>query len=147
MLDYLGDVSAGDNISLLEGAKQFCLRNSGKGIVVLISDLMDKTGYESALRFLTAQRMDVFVLHVLSREELDPDVKGDLKLIDCEDGDIAEITASRPLLDKYKQTLASFIDGARNFCARRGAVYITTPVDTPVDEIICKYLRQRGLVR
>ncbi len=39
--------------SLAEGVKRFCLRNSGKGIVVLISDLMDKTGYESALRFLT----------------------------------------------------------------------------------------------
>ncbi len=48
----------------------------GKGIVVLISDLMDKNGYEAALRYLVSQRMDVYVIHVLSQEELDPDVKG-----------------------------------------------------------------------
>ena len=36
--------------------KNFCLRNSGKGIVVLISDLMDKNGYEAALRYLVSQR-------------------------------------------------------------------------------------------
>ena len=43
--------SAPSSFSLAEGVKSFCLRNSGKGIVVLISDLMDKSGYESALRY------------------------------------------------------------------------------------------------
>ena len=52
---------------LAEGVKNFCLRNSGKGIVVLVSDLMDKAGYEAALRYLLARDMDVYVVHVLSR--------------------------------------------------------------------------------
>ena len=96
------------------GVKNFCLRNAGKGIVVLISDLMDKNGYEAALRYLVSQRMDVYVIHVLSQEELDPDVKGDLKLVDCEDQDIAEITVSAPLLARYKSTLNAFVSGARS---------------------------------
>ena len=98
MLEYLDGVEAGETASLAEGVKNFCLRNSGKGIVVLISDLMDKTGYESALRYLVSQRMDVYVIQVLSQAELDPDVKGDLKLVDCEDQDVAEITVSAPLI-------------------------------------------------
>ena len=102
MLEYLDGIEAGETMSLAEGVKNFCVRNSGKGIVVLISDLMDKNGYESALRYLVSQRMDVYVIHVLSQEELDPDVKGDLKLVDCEDQDIAEITVSAPLLARYK---------------------------------------------
>ena len=84
-------------MSLAEGVKNFCLRNSGKGIVVLISDLMDKHGYESALRYLVAQQMDVYVIQVLSQEEIDPDVKGDLRLVDCEDADVAEVTVSAPV--------------------------------------------------
>ena len=50
---------------------------------------MDKSGYEAALRMLVAQQMDVYVVHILSPEEVDPDVKGDLRLIDCEDFDEA----------------------------------------------------------
>ncbi len=80
--------------SLAEGVKSFCLRNSGKGIVVLISDLMDKAGYESALRYLASRQMDVYVIHVLSPEEFEPDVQGDLRLVDCEDGDVAEVTVT-----------------------------------------------------
>ena len=72
MLEYLEGIEPGENVSLAEGVKNFCLRNSGKGILVLISDLMDKEGYEKALRFLVAQQMDVYVLHVLCPEELDP---------------------------------------------------------------------------
>lgn len=147
MMEYMNKIEPGTNVSLTQGVKDFCLRNSGKGILVLISDLMDKQGYEHALRFLTAQQMDVYVLHVLSPEELDPDVKGDLRLIDCEDNDVAEVTISRPLLDRYKRTLAAFIDGARDFCNRRGMAYLMANTETPVEQLITNYLRQRGLVR
>ncbi|MCO6459303.1 MAG: DUF58 domain-containing protein [Pirellulaceae bacterium] len=147
MLEYLDGVEPGQNVPLDQAIKDFCLRNSGKGILVLITDLMDKGGYEHALRFLLAQQMDVYLIHVLSPEELDPDVKGDLKLVDCEDSDVAEITVSRPLLQKYKQTLAAFIDGAREFCTRRGMTYLMTSTETPVEQLVSNYLRQRGLVR
>jgi uncharacterized protein (DUF58 family) len=147
MMDYLENVEAGENVSLAEGVRNFCLRNTGKGILVLISDLMDKEGYEKALRFLVTQQMDVYVLHTLCPEELSPEVKGDLRLIDCEDEDVAEITVSRPLLDKYKRTLASFIDGARDFCTRRGMNYLMVSTQTPVETLVANYLRKRGLVR
>lgn len=147
MLEYLNGIEAGDNIPLTQGVKDFCLRNSGQGILVLITDLMDKAGYESALRFLLAQNIDVYVIHVLSQAEIEPDVTGDLRLVDCEDDDVAEITVSRPLLNRYKQTLATFIDGAKDFCTRRGMSYLMTSTETPVDQLVSNYLRQRGLVR
>ncbi len=147
MLQYLEELAAGENVSLADGVRNFCLRSSGKGILVLLTDLMDKAGYEHALRTLVAQQMDVFVIHILSPEELDPELKGDLRLIDCEDGDVAEITVSRPLLDRYKRTLANFIDGARHYCTRRGMTYMLASTAVPVEEMVTKYLRQRGLVR
>jgi uncharacterized protein (DUF58 family) len=147
MLDYLAALEPGENAPLAQGVKQFCLRNSGKGIVVLVSDLMDKQGYEAALRYLLAQEMDIYVIHVLSAEELDPELQGDLQLIDCEDGDQAEITISAALIKRYKRTLAAFIEQAREFCTRRGIVYLLARNDVPVEQLINGYLRERGLVR
>lgn len=147
MLEHLDAIEPGEAATLAEGVKSFCLRNSGKGIVVLISDLMDKQGYEDALRYLLAQQLDVYVIQVLSAEELDPEVKGDLRLIDCEDQDAAEITVSAPLLKRYKQTLAAFVDGAREFCTRRGMNYVLASNQLPVQQLVSHYLRQRGMVR
>ena len=147
MLDFLENVEPGANTPLEEGLKSFCLRNSGKGIMVLITDLMYKAGYEGALRMLLSQDMDLYVIHVLSPEEINPEITGDLKLVDCEDADVAEITVSRPLLNRYQRTLSAFIDGAREFCARRGINYLMANTDVPVDRLVSSYLRQRGLVR
>jgi uncharacterized protein (DUF58 family) len=147
MLDFLDGIEPGETASLAAGIKNFCVRNPGKGIVVLITDLMDKHGYEPALRYLVGQRMDVYVIHVLSQEELDPDVKGDLKLVDCEDQDIAEISVSAPLLARYKATLNAFVNGAQEFCSRRGMNYLLANNQTPVKDLIGNYLRRRGLVR
>jgi uncharacterized protein (DUF58 family) len=147
MLDYLNGIESGDSVPLAEGVKNFCLRNPGRGVVVLISDLMDKSGYEAGLRYLMSQRMDVYIIHLLSQEELDPDVKGDLKLVDCEDADIAEISVSAPLLARYKSTLNAFTGGALEFCSRRGMNYLLANNQTPVKDLISNYLRRRGLVR
>lgn len=147
MLEYLEGIRPELNVPLAEGIRDFCLRNAGKGIVVLISDLMDKNGYESALRWLIAQRLDIYVIHVLSPAELRPDLQGDLKLVDCEDRDMTELTISRPLLDRYEKTLAAFVNGAREFCSRRGVSYVMASSQTPVEELVATYLRKRGLVR
>jgi uncharacterized protein (DUF58 family) len=147
MLDFLAQVEPGESISLEQGVKNFCLRNSGKGILVLITDLMDKQGYESALRYLLAQQMDVYVIQVLSAEEMEPEIQGDLRLVDCEDADVAEITASAPLLKRYRQTLNAFVSGAREFCTRRGMSYVLVRNEVPVDQFVSNYLRKQGLVR
>ncbi|PQO35435.1 DUF58 domain-containing protein [Blastopirellula marina] len=149
MLDHVHQIEPGENVPLLDAVKSFCLRNQGKGVLVLITDLMDKSGYEAAFRFLTAQQMDVYVIHTLSPIELNPEeqIKGDLRLVDSEDEDAAEITVSRPLLEKYRKTLNAFVEGARSFCTKRGMTYMLANTDMPVDQVVSSYLRQRGLVR
>ena len=95
MLDYLDAIEPDETSSLAAGRQELLHAQLGQGHLVLISDLMDKQGYETALRYLLSQQMDVYVIQVLSAEELEPDIKGDLRLVDCEDDDVAEITRQR----------------------------------------------------
>jgi uncharacterized protein (DUF58 family) len=147
MLTYLDELDSGHNVSLFDGVKEFSVRSAGAGVVVLISDLMDKSGFESALRMLVGRRMDVFLMHVLSPEEIDPPLRGDRKLIDVEDGDEAEVTINAQLLGRYKQTVQSFIDNVKSFCNRRSIVYLPVRTDQSVEGIVTRYLRKRGVVR
>src|SRR5204863_8936766 len=120
---------------------------TGKAIVILLSGLMHKAGYEEALRYLVARQLDIYVIHVLSQEEIDPEIVGDLKRVDIEDADEAEITVSAPLLKRYKHNLAAFRGGVHEFCTRRGISYLFTSNQVPFDRLVLSYLRQRGLVK
>lgn len=147
MVNHLNSIEPVHDVPLAEGLKQFCLRNTGKGIVVLLTDLMDKQGYEAALRLLVAQQMDVYVIHLLSPEELKPELVGDLKLVDVEDRDVREISVSRHLMKRYEDTVQQFLNEARSFCSKRDIVYMSASTEVPVERVITGYLTQRGLVR
>ena len=87
------------------------------------------------------------MIHVLSQEEINPPQTGDLRLVDAEDGDFAEITITAPLLERYKRTLDAFKDGLRDWCSKRGIHYTFTTSDAPFERLVLEYMRRNGLVR
>ncbi len=147
LLDFLGKVEPAGSSDLARAMKEFTVRSSGKGVVVLLGDFMDKGGYEDGLRYLVARRMDVYAIQILSQEEIEPDVVGDLQLVDVEDADVAEITVNGPLLKRYKQNLAAYRAALHQFCTRRGVACLFTSTEVPFDRLVLTYLRQRGLIR
>jgi len=147
VLGFLGDIEVQGTGNMTGACKQFAIRHPQRGICVLLSDFMDKTGYEAGLRYLIGRKYDLYVIQLLSPEEIEPTLTGDLKLLDVEDDDTAEITISRALLNRYKQTLTAYCGGLRSFCAQRGAVYMFTSTAVPFDQLVLTYLRQRGLLR
>jgi len=147
LTSFLESVEPAGPSDLTRALKSFSLKSSGKGVVVVLSDFMDKGGYEDGLRYLIARNMDVYIVQILSQEEIDPPMTGDLKLTDVEDGDEAEVTVSAPLLKKYKETLAAYRGRLHDFCTRRGVNYLFTSNQVPFDRLVLGYLRQRGLLR
>jgi uncharacterized protein (DUF58 family) len=147
VVGYLDKLAANGASDLTASVKSFAIKHSGKGVVVIISDFLDKRGYEPALRYLLARNMDIYAIHVLSNEEVNPELVGDLRLVDAEDEDIAEITVSAPLLRRYKENLNAFVGGMKEWCTKRGITYIFTTNQNPFDKLILNYLRERGLVR
>jgi uncharacterized protein (DUF58 family) len=147
LMDFLQKIEPAGPSDLRRSLRSFSIRCSGKGIVVLLSDLMDKGGYEEALRYLVARQLDIYVIQILSQEEIEPEIVGDLKLVDIEDDDVAEITVSGPLLKRYKQNLAAYRSALHQFCSRRGIAYLFTSNQVPFDRLVLSYLRQRGLVK
>jgi uncharacterized protein (DUF58 family) len=147
MFEFLQKLEPAGPSNLRESLRSFSIKSSGKGIVVLLTDLMDKGGYEEALRYLVARQFDIYVIQILSQEETDPEILGDLKLIDVEDSDEAEITVSGALIERYKKNLAAYQLSVQNYCNRRGITYLFTSNQVPFDRLVLTYLRQRGLVR
>ncbi|MEM1012467.1 MAG: DUF58 domain-containing protein [Planctomycetota bacterium] len=147
LLDFLDQQKPTGSGDLAKACRDFALRHRNKGVVVLLGDLFDKAGFEEGLRYLLAGRYDVFVVQVLSPQELEPDMKGDLKLIDLEDDDAAEVSITAPLLRRYKANLDGYCRKVRDYVTRRGGSYLLATTDTPFDELVLTQLRSRGLLR
>ncbi|MBL9032995.1 MAG: DUF58 domain-containing protein [Phycisphaerae bacterium] len=134
-------------VPFTECCRRVALARRGKGVMVVMSDFFIKEGYETGLRLLVGRGYDLFLIQVLSPQELEPDIAGDLRLRDIEDGDQAEVTISAPLLKRYKANLAAYCEQLREFCARREIGLLTVRSDMAIDVLILDYLRKRGILR
>ena len=144
---FLCSLRPGGDADFAAAAKRIALSRRGRGVMVVISDFFMKEGHADGLRLLVGRGYDLFALQSLSPQEVEPDIAGDLRLVDVEDGDRAEVTISAPLMKRYKQNLAAYCQGLRDFCARREITGLTVRTDTPIDTLLLDYLRRRGLLR
>src|SRR4051794_28192020 len=62
LMDFLQKLEPAGPSDLGRALRSFSIKCSGKGIVVLLGDLMDKGGYEEALRYLVARQLDIYVI-------------------------------------------------------------------------------------
>ncbi|MFO0850805.1 MAG: DUF58 domain-containing protein [Gemmataceae bacterium] len=147
MVRFLDTLQPAEDADFNRAVRGAATRVTGQGVAVVLSDFMDKGGYEDGLRFLAARGLDVYCVQILADEEVSPPFAGDLKLTDVEDGDEAEVTISAPLLARYQQTLAAFRGGLNAFCTRRGMQYLFTSNQVPFEKLVLGYLRSRGLLR
>ncbi|MCC7349166.1 MAG: DUF58 domain-containing protein [Phycisphaerales bacterium] len=146
MIDFLTRLEPAGSSRFAESARRFALSNRSKGICVILSDFFDKEGYQAGLRYLCGGNYDLFAIQVLCPQEIDPDLQGDLKLKDMEDGDLAEVSITQPLIKKYKSNLDAYRAGLKQYLARRGANYLFASTAIPFDMLVLNYLRERRLL-
>ena len=130
-----------------KSSQQIAAGRIGSGVMIVISDFLFKEGYQAGLRRLISDRFDLYVIQVLSPGEMNPDLTGELKLVDIEDGDVAEITVSAALMKYYNRNLSAYCNELKQFCARRGAAYTLANSADKVELLVLNYLRKIGLLR
>ncbi len=150
LLETLENLSTEDGhvTDLARGCREFALSQRLFGITIFISDFFDRSGFEGALRYLISRgASETYVFHVMAPQELDPELTGDLSLVDVEDGVVAEVSISQPLLKSYQRNLNAFRAEIQEYCSRRGMHYVFSSTGVPFDRLILDYLRRRGLLR
>ena len=116
-------------------------------MAVVLSDLLDPGGYQEGLKALLARRYEVALVHVVSEEELTPDLRGDLTLVDAEGGPPREVSVDRAAVERYRQRLQRHFEEAESFCARHRIDYLRTTTAVPFDDLILRHMRRGGLLK
>jgi uncharacterized protein (DUF58 family) len=130
---------------LVAAARHAAAQLHGRGVVILMSDLLDPAA-DRVIRELAATRSELIVLHILSPDELDPQLEGDLRLVDTETGSGVDITADLATLDAYRSRLAAWKESFADLAARRRASYVDLSSDVPLNDLIFAELRRRRVL-
>jgi uncharacterized protein (DUF58 family) len=142
---YLEGISPSGTTELARAVSRLHLKTS-RGMCILISDLFSEDGSEDALASLLFRKQQVVLLHVLSEDEMEPDLPGALRLIDSEDGRQMDIAMSLELIRGYHKTLISFLEGTKAYCHRCGIPYVLLRSDMDLMHDVLGNLTQGGVI-
>lgn len=116
------------------------------GPLIVISDLMDED-WQAGIRYLHERDYEITVLHLLSPDELEPALEGDLKLLDSERDTPVEITADFDLLERYRTRVREWQADWTRFCAARAINYVPITTAQPFQDLILSFLRTRAVLK
>lgn len=109
---------------------------TGRGISIVITDGLIDGGLEEGLKYLKYRRQEVYLCHIISPQEMTPEIDGALELVDSETGKIMEVTVSGALLEAYEKSLKQFLAENKERCKKWGVHYSLLTSDMPVDRMV-----------
>jgi hypothetical protein len=139
--------------SIKKGSEATPLSSEGiavrRGLAVAPAEpgLGEVAGYLEGLSALAARGHELAVVHVLSPNEVEPPLRGDLRLLDVETGAPQEVTIDAHVRALYRRRLAAWRDEIRAVCRARDVHYLPAETDTPFERMVLYDLRRVGLLR
>ena len=147
VFEFLRSCEIGGTTGIAEAMKTFVSQHKRRGLAVLISDFYDPAGFEEGINTLRYNKFEPFVLQVYDLKEAAPNLHGDLALVDCETGELREVTVSKSLLEQYKREHERYCKQLEDFCTARAVPFFRTHTAIPFDELVLQIFRSGGFLR
>jgi uncharacterized protein (DUF58 family) len=147
VFEFLRSLEPGGTTELQDSLKTFVAQHKRRGLAVLVSDFYDPAGFEQGINVLRYARFEPYALHVVDPSESRPELKGDVRLYDCETGDEREVTVTQKVLERMQAAWQAYLDELERFCTGRQVPYFRAPVDVAFDELVLGVFRRGGFLR
>ncbi len=118
-----------------------------RGVLVVASDFLHPEGAWEHLRALVRGGLEAHCVRVLTPQEEHPELEGDLRLLDSEDGTHVEVTITPRLLRLYDEARQRYDRRLDKFCRSRQITLLTSRTSDPFESLVLEVLRRRGLLR
>jgi uncharacterized protein (DUF58 family) len=136
----LARVTAGGATDLATPMRAIVEHSPRPGLVAVVSDFLDPGPVTQALGLSRASGHDLALIQILDPTELDPELEGDLSLVDAETQGTLEVTADGTAIEAYLLRITGLIEELRSFARRHGAVYVRATSDEPLLGLVRRFV-------
>ena len=147
VFNFLESIEPGGDVTINVGIEQVLKNHHGRGVVVVISDFLTTDDLRGPFNHLFSRGLEIFAVQLLGPTEIDPDVNGDIRLMDAETAGNLDVSGAQHLLDLYQQYRTDHQRLVDELCRRRGGRFVSFSSDLPLEQMLFDQLRRRGWVR
>jgi uncharacterized protein (DUF58 family) len=145
--DFLENIPAGGDFPVDEAVDAMLRRHRGRGIVVLLSDFLTFGDFQKPLNLLFSAGLEIFAVQILSPVELSPEITGDIRFVDCENGQTLDVSSAGDLLGIYHEHRLALEEELGILCRQRSGRFLSISSRDSLEWILFDLLRRKGWVR
>ena len=101
---------------------------------------------EGLLRKISSFKQEIWVIQILSTEEIEPQFSGDMKLIDSETNREVNVSITPSILANYEKRLAEHNRKLEEICRKFGGHYLLVRDNHDVQSILFHEFRMKGFI-
>jgi uncharacterized protein (DUF58 family) len=117
-------------------ARQFLKRYPSRGLLVIVSDLMEAADWSEPLRLLARANHEIVVVRTTCLEDDDPGFRGEVELTDAETGERMRLAMTRSMLEAYKKVVREHVSSCRDAAARVGGRFVEAHTEQPLEKVL-----------
>jgi uncharacterized protein (DUF58 family) len=147
LLRFLERVESGGDAPVEAGIETCLKYHIGRGVAVVVSDFLTFGDVGRALNLLFSSGMETFGLQVLAPAELEPDLAGDVRLVDRETEQTLDVSSANDLLGLYREYREHLERRLAEMLRQRGGRFMSVSSEAPLEWVLFDQLRRRGWVQ
>ena len=90
-----------------------------EGLLVIISDFFDPQGIEVMTTELKRTRHRPLLVAVSRQDDRDPELQGDIRVRDCETGDMQDVSVTASVKEEYRRAYDRHFEKLQDFARSR----------------------------
>lgn len=130
------------------------LENPGKndGLSFIISDFMTDSDWKAAVDYLLYHGREVYLVRILSRDEITPSLSGkvfmyDSEAIEEEDDKNFKHEVTRSAVKAYEEAFLYHQNEIKSFCDARGVGFVTLCSDESIEHMLFLKATEGGIIK
>lgn len=147
MFAFVEQIDGGGDGAFDQAVEAALQHHRGKGVAVLLSDFLTFGDLKRPFNLLFNAGLQPMGIQILAPSEINPDVTGDVRMVDCEHLQTLDVSSAGSLLGIYQEHLHSFQEQLETLCRQRSGRFLSISSDRDIDRLVFDTLRRNGWIQ
>ncbi len=120
---------------------------AGRGIAVVLSDFLTFGDVVRPFNQLNAAGLEIYGIQILAPIEINPELTGDLRIVDSENEQTLDISSAGELLGLYHEHRLALENHLAAECRKRNGRFVSLSSSESIKTVLFDRLLRRGWIR
>ena len=147
LFDFFERAECGGDAPIDGAVEAMLRRHRGRGKAIVISDFLTPASRARPFNLLYSAGLEIFALQVLGPTEIDPELTGDLRLVDSENGTTVDVSSIDELHGIYHEHREQLQEHVRRQSRTRNGRFLSISSEAPLDWVLFDLLQRQGWLK